>query len=187
MRNTPIPLDMVAGTEHTTKFNGALVIQKYIDAYNVEVRFLDTGTVRLAEAGKIRSGSVKDPYLPSVVGIGYIGIGAYPTHVNRKATSAYTRWAHILKRCYNPKHPRYKDYGAKGVVVYHEWYNFQNFAEWYYSECERLGIDPENNDYQVDKDIGAIRGKIYCSQNCLLITAKENNPDNAKKLKEGKL
>lgn len=42
---------------------------------------------------------------------------------------------------------------AKGVTICTEWDNdFQAFAVWYLQECESLGIDPETNNYQVDKD-----------------------------------
>lgn len=38
---------------------------------------------------------------------------------------------HMKTRCYNPKHNRYKDYGAKGITVCDEWNN----SEFAHKEC----------------------------------------------------
>ncbi|HGY9608181.1 hypothetical protein [Vibrio harveyi] len=59
----------------------------------------------------------------------------------------------MLKRCYDPTNQDYKTYGSIGVYVCSNLYNFQVYAWWYYQECARLGIDSENNNYHVDKDI----------------------------------
>lgn len=89
-----------------------------------------------------------------------------------KTSSAYTRWWGIFERCYNPLNPGYPVYGQRGVTVNPVWGNFQDFAKWYYNECEQLGIDPENNSYQVDKDTGDT--KEYGPTTCRLIPVSEN-------------
>ena len=33
----------------------------------------------------------------------------------------YAAWAAIKQRCYNPNHPAYKDYGARGITLSDEW------------------------------------------------------------------
>ena len=38
-----------------------------------------------------------------------------------KRTKEYACWQNIMQRCYNPKHQRYKSYGAKGVTVCEAW------------------------------------------------------------------
>lgn len=36
----------------------------------------------------------------------------------------------MKSRCYNPRFPKYKDYGARGIVVCERWKNnFQNFLD----------------------------------------------------------
>lgn len=40
---------------------------------------------------------------------------------------AYKRWANIVQRCTNPKHPRYKDYGGRGVGIHESWLDFATF------------------------------------------------------------
>ena len=89
-----------------------------------------------------------------------------------KTTSAYTRWWGMFLRCYNPLNSGYAHYGAKGVTVCLEWGNYQNFAEWYYEECLKLGIDPEYNTYQIDKDFND--SIEYGPETCKLIPVKDN-------------
>lgn len=40
---------------------------------------------------------------------------------------AYNSWRGMKERCKNPKHIRYKWYGAKGVQVCDDWESFDNF------------------------------------------------------------
>lgn len=39
----------------------------------------------------------------------------------------YGRWLMMWQRCTNPANARYKDYGAKGIIVCERWKNFANF------------------------------------------------------------
>ena len=32
-----------------------------------------------------------------------------------------------MGRCYSPKHSMYKYYGGRGITVFSEWHNYQNF------------------------------------------------------------
>lgn len=89
-------------------------------------------------------------------------------------TKPYSIYDGIKTRCYNPKAHNYKLYGAKGVTMCDEWLNdFQAFASWYVSECHKLGLNPENHNYQVDKDILClglnISPKIYSPKTCKLV------------------
>lgn len=99
----------------------------------------------------------------------------YPTRskVTLKTTSAYARWWGMFCRCYKTTDPGYCLYGAKGVTVSVVWGNFQNFAKWYYDNCTFLGIDPENNQYDLDKD--TTNGfKEYGPDTCKLVPVSEN-------------
>ena len=63
------------------KSSGDFKIVKYNNAKNVEVQFLKTGYEATVELGHIKIGNVKDPYSPSVYGVGILGI-KYPSKVN---------------------------------------------------------------------------------------------------------
>ena len=68
----------------------------------------------------------------------------YPYHARDPAT--YNAWAGMKQRCDNEKHPRYADYGGRGITYDPRWATFSSFLE-------DMGICPpgrslerENND-----------------------------------------
>lgn len=174
MAGKPNPIYAV-GTIHPTNQSGDLIVEKYVSAIEVHVRFLTTGFTKVVRTDLIKGKRVYDPYYPSVSGVGFIGEGDYQASHNGKHTSTYSRWASMLGRCYNVNDVQYYMYGAKGVRVNSDWFNFQAYAEWYYSECGKLGIDPENNEYHIDKDIGSVDGyECYSPSNCTLVLPQPN-------------
>ena len=74
-----------------SKSSGDFKILKYNDAKNVEIQFLKTGYRKVAEMKEVRNGKVKDPYSPSVCGIGIVGT-KYPPTVNGVITKEYDIW-----------------------------------------------------------------------------------------------
>lgn len=40
----------------------------------------------------------------------------------------YRRWYGMISRCSNPKHHKYKYYGARGIKVCDRWLDFRNFV-----------------------------------------------------------
>ena len=67
------------------------------------------------------------------------------TH-GRTGSSVYNRWKEMIGRCFNPKHPRYADYGGRGITVCVRWWNFENFLEDMGEPPEGLVLDRVNND-----------------------------------------
>ena len=61
--------------------SGDFKILKYNDSKEVEIQFLKTGYETVARLDNIKSGSIKDPYSPSVYGVGIIG-AKYPSTIN---------------------------------------------------------------------------------------------------------
>lgn len=64
----------------------------------------------------------------------------------------YRIWASMRRRCANPSHPDYADYGGKGVSVFPEWEKYERFREWalthgYNSSLSIDRIDP-SGDYE---------------------------------------
>ena len=62
------------GKVFKSKSSGDFKIVKYNNARNVEIQFLKTGFEMVAQLTTIKSGSIKDPYSPSVYGVGVVGI-----------------------------------------------------------------------------------------------------------------
>lgn len=47
-------------------------------------------------------------------------MGRPPTH-GMFGTREYRAWNSMKDRCLNTKHPRYKDYGGRGITICDEW------------------------------------------------------------------
>ena len=65
------------GRVFKSKSSGDFKILKYNDTANVEIQFLKTGYETTVRLTAIRSGNVKDRYLPSVCGVGMLGASTY--------------------------------------------------------------------------------------------------------------
>ena len=110
--------------------SGDFKIVKYNDSYNVEIQFLKTGYEMVAKLGHIRNGYVKDPYVPSVYGVGILGT-KYQAKINGVITKEYDLWHSMLERCYSDnskkKYPTYEGCEVsdnfKSYEYYHHWEN----------------------------------------------------------------
>jgi hypothetical protein len=59
----------------------------------------------------------------------------------------YDIWVNMKQRCHNPGHPRFKDYGARGIVMCDEWRSdFAAFLEYVGPRPGKLTIDRIDND-----------------------------------------
>lgn len=122
-----------------------------------------------AQVSHIKNGIVKYPFHPSILGRGYFGVGKYKASENGKPTKVYYLWGHMLKRVYNKKsykkHPTYTD-----VEVCEEWYNFQNFASWFYNESNY------KEGWALDKDLLSEKDKkVYSPHTCVFVPQALNN------------
>lgn len=67
----------------------------------------------------------------------------------KKKTRLYRIWLNMKNRCHNPRTPRFKDYGGRGITVCDEWKdNFQAFYDWAMANgySDDLTIDRKDND-----------------------------------------
>ena len=84
-------------------------------------------------------------------------------------TPEYNSWMNMKGRCHNPRHPRYKEWGGRGIKVCKRWlHSFKNFYE-------DMGKKPGPR-YSLDR-IDSSRG--YELGNCRWATPKqqsENRP-----------
>lgn len=116
----------------------------------------------------IKRGEIKNPYHPSVCGVGYIGVGDFRPNIGVKNSKEYSTWKNMLRRCYDQsfqeKSPNYI-----GCSVAPEWHNFQNFAGWVTDHKNW------NKGYQLDKDLKIIDNKIYSPETCTLIPSQINS------------
>ncbi len=89
------------------------------------------------------------------------GMAGETTHV----CPFYSKWRHMLNRCYNPKeHEKRPSY--KGCIVCEEWFLFSNFKSWMEQQ------DWEGK--QLDKDLCGGSG-VYSPSTCVFISAQLNS------------
>ena len=165
---------------------------KYENANNVLIEFQDEHKCKKNTfLEMIKKGQIKNPYCPSVYGVGYIGDERIKTRekvgngkYNGKHTKEYEAWRSILQRCYDKKYllrrPTYK-----GCMVCKEWLCFSNFYNWVIKEpnYEKWKI---GNRWAVDKDIIVKGNKIYSPDTCCLVPNYINIVFTKKKCKKEK-
>ena len=142
-----------------SKFSGDFKILKYNHSKNVEIQFTNTGFETVARLDHIKSGVVKDPYVPSVHGIGVTGT-KYQSTSNDVETKEYMLWQNMLKRCYSDKYQKkYPTYECCGVSD-----NFKSY-EYFYEWCnEQVGFG--NKGFDLDKDLLVKVNKVYSEDSC---------------------
>jgi hypothetical protein len=69
----------------------------------------------------------------------------------------------MRQRCNNPRNPRWKDYGGRGITISEHWNSFWAFVEDMAPRPEGTQIDRRNN------DMG------YSKENCRWVTSAVNN------------
>lgn len=141
---------------------GNLIVKDYINKNKVLVRFINTGYEKFTDSSAIRKGTVKDPYFPTVAGVGCIGNTT--SSVNGKVKGSYHVWRGMMSRCYEYKKSSRTYYGE--VEVCKEWWCFEVYEKWY-NENYIEG-------YQVDKDLTIAGSKIYSPETCCFIPNRIN-------------
>lgn len=147
----------------TTNFDPLLIVG-YEGAYDVTVEFINTGTlVAGVQMAHIKRGLVRDDNLPILYGKCFLGVGKYKSKYDGKDAIEYTVWKQVLERCFNEnykkKHPTYQN-----CTLNDDWVNFQNFAEWYWTQ-KGAGI----RGWHLDKDLIIKGNKEYGPHTCILL------------------
>ena len=145
-----------------SKSSGDFKILKCNGAKNVEIQFVNTGYETTVQLGDIRNGYVKDPYSPSVYGIGILGT-RHPSTINGRNTKEYEVWHSMLSRCYSnnfkKKNPTYK-----GCEVSDKFKSYEYFYEWCNKQIS-FGVDG----FELDKDLLVKGNKVYSEDSCVFI------------------
>ena len=159
--------------------SGDFKILKYNDTTNVEIQFLKTGYGAVVQLAQVKTGNIKDPYLPSVHGVGIAG-ATYPITVNGVHTKEYTLWNNMLKRCYSDaikkRCPTYE-----GCEVIDKFKSYEYFYEW----CNKqigFGVDG----FELDKDLLVKGNKVYSESTCVFLPAEINLLLNKRTTSRGK-
>lgn len=144
---------------------GALRILGQRPGSRYVVEFISTGFRTIVGSAHIKNGSVKDYYLPTVYGKGFLGVGKHKASHKAKATREYELWVGILERVYSERYPSYKD-----IEICEDWHNFQLFCEDLPKiegyEMWKRGI------FQIDKDLKGL--KEYSLRGCMFVSKSSN-------------
>ena len=145
-----------------SKSSGDFKVLKYNNVRDVEIQFINTGYRKVAEMKEVRNGGIKDPYSPSVYGVGIVGT-KYQSSKSGVQTKEYKLWCRMLVRCYSEsfkkKQPTYE-----GCEVSDNFKSFEYFYEW----CNKqVGFD--NEGWQLDKDLLMKGNKVYSEYSCVFI------------------
>ena len=150
-----------------SKSSGDFKILKYNDNKNVEIQFVNTGFETSVQLTNLRNGKVKDPYSPSVFGVGITGTKYQPT-INGVNTKEYGLWCNMLRRCYSDsfkkKQPTYE-----GCEVGDKFKSYEYFYEW----CH-IQIGFANKDWHLDKDLLIKGNKVYSENTCVFLPHEIN-------------
>ena len=128
----------------------------------------------------LKSGEIKNPYLPSVCNVGFLGLGVYnPQDFPKERVT----WQGMITRCYSEAskiiHPTYK-----GCSVDERWHNFQNFCEdiQYLDGYKEWKENSEPKKYALDKDIKIEGNKVYSKDTCMFVLFEDNTKMSNKNL-----
>lgn len=136
----------------------------YKSSKDIYIKF-DTGNITKTSSSDLRKGRVGNVLSKSLLGIGYTGEGLYSVSKDGKKTEAYKSWKGMMTRCYytSDRNKTYTD-----CTVSEDWHNFQNFAEWFYSDNYR------KTGWHLDKDIIKQGNRVYCKEFCAFVPPQIN-------------
>ena len=157
--------DKVVGEFGYNNNGERMTIIRYGTEKDIDIQFDDGTIVQHKQYSAFKKGEIKNPFFPTIYGVGFIGVGDYKTcDENGKPTKCYATWSSMHQRCYDPKyqqkHPTYKN-----CKVCEEWNDYQAFAKWDNENYYEVG----NERMDLDKDILCKGNKIYSPDTCIYV------------------
>ena len=165
--------DRINETEYNYQ-NCLMKIIKYNNNKDIVVEFQDEYKAKVHTTyGHFTNGNVKNPYYPSVYGVGIIGDKCLIS-IDGKHIKEYSAWKKILERCYYEKYKE-KHTTYKNATCCDEWLLYENFYKWLH-EQENFDKWLNGDRWNIDKDILIKGNKVYSPTTCCLV------PNNVNKL-----
>ena len=168
--NGKVKLNSRIGEVFITNEGYKIEIIEYNNCDDLVIEFQDKYKTRIpARYRHCKTGKIRNPNHPSVLGVGRLGIGDYKCSINGKTTVFYDLWNGVLQRGFDlkfkAKHPTYNE-----VIVNAECFCFQDFAEW----LDDNWYDIEGERMEVDKDILIKGNKEYRFDRMILVPQRIN-------------
>lgn len=142
------------------------------------IQFINTGYTAEVYKSNAEKGKAKDPYEPSLCGVGYQGEHERPYYWKQ----ARRLWSNMIKRCYDPNYK--SGYYGRGYTVNDRWKCFANFLE-DLPELDNFdkwleGFHEGKPRYNLDKDLIVRGNKVYCKQCCSFVLESINKAEGAR-------
>ena len=171
------------GEKFTNNKGCTFIIVEYINANDLWVEFQDEYKARVhANYKNCRDGGIKNPYYPSVYGVGYLGLmsdGSRPkVGENGKDTREYKVWHSMIQRVYDPKFQE-KNPTYKGSILEEELHCFAYFLEFVIRDIPNYEywLTHPNEYVALDKDIRGNGSKIYSRDTIMFVPQSENTKE----------
>lgn len=162
------------GEEKINSFGSKMIVKNYRKESDIDVIFPEYGNFLVTNKsyGDFKSGRVKSPFCRSVCGVGFAGVGNFPTKTTTFTPKSYVVWLDMIRRCYKGRdeNPEWQP-SYIGCRVCSEWHNYQTFCEWFYENY--YIVDGER--VALDKDILGKGCKVYSPDTCLFVPTRINN------------
>ena len=161
------------------------VIVEYNGSNDVWIEFQDKYKARIhTNIQACRNGVVKNPYHPSMCGVGCLGLmpdGSKPITRYDKGmpTREYNLWGGMIARCYG----NYECWNTyEDVTVCERWLIFANFLEDLpLIEGYELWKNNPNTGVSLDKDSKIKGNKIYSLETCKFISKSNNSKESIRR------
>lgn len=156
------------GELRTNRYGYLLKIVNYNTSSDILVEFQDEyKSIVHTDYKSFVEGSVRNPYIPNVLGIGVIG-----ENFNSNSKE-YKTWYSMLSRSFDKKYKN-KALSYENVTCCKEWLLYENFYKWIHSQ-ENYEIWIQDDESEIDKDILFKGNKIYSPITCSLVPRIVNN------------
>lgn len=160
------------GEEKLNNQGSLMKVIEYNKSSDIVVEFQDKYKAKVNTTyGNFKSGSIKNPYYPSICGVGMVGT-KYLSRINSIQLKEYVAWTGMLDRCFSENQkstqPTYKD-----VTCCDEWLLYENFYEWLHKQ-ENFDKLKNIKRWALDKDILNKRNKVYSPDTCCIVPQNVN-------------
>lgn len=163
------------GEEHYNKQGCLMRIVEYVGNDDITVEFQDEYKAKVHTTYcNFQKGGVKNPYYPSVYGVGMIGEKYLCSDSNSEKwhTKEYEVWKNVLQRCFYEKKKKTLPTYQKATCC-EDWLLYDNFYEWLHSQ-ENFDRWLNGDKWAIDKDIIIKGNKLYSPDTCCLVPNNVN-------------